>query len=347
MRISGGDARGIRLKVPAGARPASERVRLAVFSAVAACLPGASVLDLYAGSGAYGLEAMSRGADRGVLVDRDPAAAAAIRDNARATGFDARVVVRKRDALRYAAADATRDGPFDLVFADPPYGDRSVVSDLLASLAPALAPGALVVVESRRGTQDEEPPGGYLLEADRRYGDTRVRMYRYHDPGGGRMTTACCPGSFDPVTNGHLDIIERAARLYDRVVVAVVENPSKQPLFELEERVEFLREATGHLEGVEIASFQGLLVRFCRDVGAAVIVKGLRAVTDFDYEMQMAQMNARMGIDTAFMATNPEYSYLSSSLMKEVVGLGGEIDGLVPPKVLERLTEKMRSRQEE
>ncbi len=158
------------------------------------------------------------------------------------------------------------------------------------------------------------------------------------------MTTACCPGSFDPVTNGHLDIIERSARLYDRVVVAVVENPSKQPLFDLEERVAFIVKATGHLEGVEVASFQGLLVAFCRDVGAEVIVKGLRAVTDFDYEMQMAQMNARMGIDTAFMATNPEFSYLSSSLMKEVVGLGGEIDGLVPPEVLERLTEKMRSR---
>lgn len=159
------------------------------------------------------------------------------------------------------------------------------------------------------------------------------------------MTTACCPGSFDPVTNGHLDIIERAARAFDEVVVAVVENPSKSPMFTLDERVELLRQITVHLEHVKIVSFQGLLVDFCRQVGAEVIVKGLRAVTDFDYEMQMAQMNARMGVDTAFMATSPEYSYLSSSLMKEVAVLGGSVDGLLPAQVQERVAEKVRARQ--
>jgi pantetheine-phosphate adenylyltransferase len=158
------------------------------------------------------------------------------------------------------------------------------------------------------------------------------------------MTTACCPGSFDPVTYGHLDIIERASKIFDEVVVAVIENPSKQSLFTLDERVEMLTEVTSHLEHVKIASFQGLLVEFCRRVGAKVLVKGLRAVTDFDYEMQMAQMNARLGVDTAFMATNPEYSYLSSSLMKEVTLLGGAPDGLVPPLVQERLAAKVRAR---
>lgn len=158
------------------------------------------------------------------------------------------------------------------------------------------------------------------------------------------MTKACCPGSFDPVTNGHLDIIERGSGLFDEVIVAVVENPSKAPLFTIEERVELLREVTAHLDGVKVASFRGLLVDFCRQQGANVIVKGLRAVTDFDYEMQQAQMNQRMGIDTAFMATNPEYSYLSSSLMREVVSLGGEIEGLLPSRVLERLREKLGER---
>jgi pantetheine-phosphate adenylyltransferase len=155
------------------------------------------------------------------------------------------------------------------------------------------------------------------------------------------MTKACYPGSFDPVTNGHLDVVERATRLFDEVVVGVLENPSKRPLFTVEERVELLRRATSDLDGVKVGAFQGLVVEYCRQVGADAIVKGLRAVSDFDYEMQMAQMNKRMGVETTFLAAKPEYTYLSSSLMREVVALGGTIDGLVPPFVLERMTEKL------
>jgi pantetheine-phosphate adenylyltransferase len=155
------------------------------------------------------------------------------------------------------------------------------------------------------------------------------------------MTKACYPGSFDPVTNGHLDVVERATRLFDEVVVGVLENPSKRPLFTVEERVEMLRRATSDLDGVKVGAFQGLVVEYCRQVGADAIVKGLRAVSDFDYEMQMAQMNKRMGVETTFLAAKPEYTYLSSSLMREVVALGGTIDGLVPPFVLERMTEKL------
>jgi pantetheine-phosphate adenylyltransferase len=156
------------------------------------------------------------------------------------------------------------------------------------------------------------------------------------------MTKACCPGSFDPVTNGHLDVVERACKLFDEVVVAVVENPSKRPLFTVEERVEILREATSHLEGVKVGSFPGLVTEFCRQVGADTIVKGLRAVTDFDYEFQMAQMNSRMGVETTFLAARPEYTYLSSSLMREVVALGGPAEGLIPDFVLERLKDKFK-----
>jgi pantetheine-phosphate adenylyltransferase len=156
------------------------------------------------------------------------------------------------------------------------------------------------------------------------------------------MTKACCPGSFDPVTNGHIDIIERACRMFDEVVVAVVENPSKEPLFTVDERIEMLREVTAHLGSVKVGSFQGLTVEFCKQIGANAIVKGLRAVTDFDYEMQQAQMNARMGVETAFVAANPEYTYLSSSLMREVASLGGRITGLVPPLVEERLLERLK-----
>jgi pantetheine-phosphate adenylyltransferase len=154
--------------------------------------------------------------------------------------------------------------------------------------------------------------------------------------------TALCPGTFDPVTNGHLDIIERAAQHFDALVVGVLDNPAKQPLFTASERVSMLKEATTSLPNVEIASFSGLLVGFAKARGTDVIVKGLRAVTDFEYEIQMAQMNQRLaGVETFFMTTAPSWSYLSSSLVKEVARFGGDVTGLVPPVVAERLAEKL------
>lgn len=154
--------------------------------------------------------------------------------------------------------------------------------------------------------------------------------------------TALCPGTFDPVTNGHIDIVERAARLFDRVVVAVVENPAKEPMFSLEERRQMLKEALADLDNVEVDSFAGLLVDFARQRGAGVIVKGIRAVSDFDYELQMAQMNKGLAdTETCFIPTSTRWSYLSSSLVKEVVRLGGDVGGLVPEHVLQRLQERV------
>lgn len=155
------------------------------------------------------------------------------------------------------------------------------------------------------------------------------------------MTKACCPGSFDPVTNGHLDIVHRARRQFDEVVVAVLENPAKRSLFTVDERVELLSDSLADAENVKVMSFSGLTVDFCRHIGATVIVRGLRTVSDYDFEEQMAQMNARMGIETAFMATNPAFSFLSASLMKEVVRFGGSVDGLVPDHVARRLEAKL------
>ncbi len=156
--------------------------------------------------------------------------------------------------------------------------------------------------------------------------------------------TALCPGTFDPVTNGHVDIIERAAQHFDRVVVAVLDNPAKRPLFGIEERVAMLEAATGDLVGVEVDAFSGLLVEYADRMGARVIVKGLRAVTDFEYEIQMAQMNQRLaGVETFFMTTAPTWSYLSSSLVREVATFGGDVSGLVPPVVVERLDARLRS----
>jgi pantetheine-phosphate adenylyltransferase len=154
--------------------------------------------------------------------------------------------------------------------------------------------------------------------------------------------TALCPGTYDPVTNGHLDIVRRAAGLFDRVVMAVIENPAKEPLFPVAERVEMLREAVADLDNVEVDSFTGLLVDYARSKGAGVIVKGLRAVSDFDYELQMAQMNRHLAeVETFFVPTSAKWSYLSSSLVKEVARFGGDVSGLVPEHVIRRLKEKM------
>jgi pantetheine-phosphate adenylyltransferase len=151
-----------------------------------------------------------------------------------------------------------------------------------------------------------------------------------------------CPGSFDPVTNGHLDIIGRASRLYDEVVVAVLINLSKKSLFTVEERLEMLRAVTREYGNVRVEKFHGLLVDFCRDNDIAVIVRGLRAVSDFDYELQIAQMNHSMAeVETMFMSTNPLYSFLSSSLVKEIAQYGGDVSGLVPPIVRDRLAERL------
>ncbi|MDJ0663840.1 MAG: pantetheine-phosphate adenylyltransferase [Acidimicrobiia bacterium] len=148
------------------------------------------------------------------------------------------------------------------------------------------------------------------------------------------MVAALIPGSFDPPTNGHLDVIERCAGLFDRVLVAVVRNPAKAPMFSSDERVAMLTECTEHWPNVAIGSFSGLLVDYAEEENIDVIVKGLRAMTDFDYEFQMSQMNRHLsGIVTLFVATKPEYGYLSSSLVKQVAGLGGSIDKLVPPLV--------------
>jgi pantetheine-phosphate adenylyltransferase len=152
---------------------------------------------------------------------------------------------------------------------------------------------------------------------------------------------AACPGSFDPVTNGHIDIIGRAASLFDEVVVAVGVNQSKSRLFTPEERIQMITEAVEPWDNVVVDSFAGLLTDFCRDRGVVAIVKGLRAISDFDYELQMAQMNASLSqVETVFVPTSPEYSFLASSLVKEVAAFGGDVAGLVPPYVLERLKTK-------
>lgn len=157
---------------------------------------------------------------------------------------------------------------------------------------------------------------------------------------------AVYPGTFDPVTNGHLDLMQRALRLFDRVVVALFDNFSKTPLFPIEQRKEFIRIATAHMPGIEVDSFQSLLVHYVKQKGASVIIRGLRATFDFDYEYQMTQMNRRLddSIETIVLMPSEKYFYVSSTLIKEVARLGGDISGLVPEVVEKALKEKLGHR---
>ncbi|HAH87732.1 MAG: pantetheine-phosphate adenylyltransferase [Armatimonadota bacterium] len=159
------------------------------------------------------------------------------------------------------------------------------------------------------------------------------------------MRRAIYPGSFDPVTNGHMDIIERASKIFDEVVVAVAVNISKSPMFLIEDRLFMLQEASKNLPNVRVDSFDGLLVRYAEEQGASAIVKGLRALSDFEFEFEMALMNRRLDtdIETVFMMTSVEYSYLSSSMIKEVSSFGGSVEGLVPEIVLDYLSQKASS----
>jgi len=156
------------------------------------------------------------------------------------------------------------------------------------------------------------------------------------------MHRAVCPGSYDPVTNGHIDVIERASGLFDEVVVAVLVNKSKKGMFAVDERIQMLRETTSSLTNVRIDSWHGLLVDYCRDNDIATIVKGLRSVSDFDYELQMAQMNRELsGVETMLMPNNPLYSFLASSLVKEVANYHGDVSHLVPGTVNDRIVKRV------
>jgi pantetheine-phosphate adenylyltransferase len=156
---------------------------------------------------------------------------------------------------------------------------------------------------------------------------------------------AIYPGTFDPITNGHIDVVQRSLNIFDKVIMAVSNNPEKKPLFTLEERIEMIKEAIGNWERFEVDSFQGLLVNYAIQRKATTIIRGIRAVSDFEYEFQMALMNRRLNpsVETVFMMPNDEYSFLSSRIVKEVISLGGSVKGLVPEIVEKKLQEKFKT----
>ena len=353
-RIVAGAARGRRLPAPPGraTRPTADRAREGLFSALEAQLgsfAGRRVADLYAGTGAVGLEALSRGAAASSWSSPTRRRSGPCGPTSTPWGCPApRSAPAGSSASSPEPPGPTGPATYDVVFLDPPY--EVADDDLRAVLRDALAhgwvaPGALVVVERATRGGDLGLAGGVRRAAlpQVRRGDALVRSRRpVGQPWGVTVRRCVCPGSFDPVTNGHLDVIERASRLYDEVTVGVLVNASKSGLFEVDERIAMLREVTAELGNVTVDSFQGLLVDYCRERDIPVVVKGLRAVSDFDYELQMSQMNNRLtGLETLFVATNPEYSFLSSSLVKEVAMWGGDVSGLVPEPVLRRLRERL------
>jgi pantetheine-phosphate adenylyltransferase len=306
-------------------------VRESLFNSLGQFFEGGSVLDLYAGTGALGIEALSRGSERAVFVERERSARAAISENLRRTGFAQRAEVLGGEVEAVLERLLGREELFDLIFADPPYRIAAEVGVILHRLRSLLAPGGRVVIES--GEAPIEGAGG-KKGVTRRYGGTFVTIL-------GRseliMIVAVCPGSFDPVTTGHLDVIRRASKIFDHVVVAVGSNRRKEARLPAVERARLLEKVTADMDTVSVEVMEGLLVDFARERGAQAIVKGLRAVSDFESEFEQAQLNRTMfpELETVFIMASAEHSFLSSSAVREIASLGGEVRGLVPEGVLE------------
>jgi pantetheine-phosphate adenylyltransferase len=377
VRVIAGRLGGRRLRVPAaGVRPTGDRVREAVFSRLAG-LDGVRVLDLFAGSGALGIEAISRGAASVVFVERAVAAVAVIRANLESLGIAGEARVSSGDAVAVLRRLARSEERFDLVFLDPPWAEPAEPDRTLLALANSglLAPGSTVVVETSRARALAEIEGLRKLD-ERRYGDTvihrltlaggetsdgqtadevseraRGRERRLEAVTGDsedaatphRVGRALFAASFDPLTNGHLDLIHRTQAIFPELVVAIARNVAKQGTFSLDERLEIPHGVLDAEPGIRITAFDGLLVDYAREIGARVLVRGLRAVSDFEYEFEMALMNKRMypEIETVFMMTSQQFFYVSSSRLKELVRFGANVGDFVPPIVAQKLEEKL------
>jgi pantetheine-phosphate adenylyltransferase/16S rRNA (guanine(966)-N(2))-methyltransferase RsmD len=346
LRIIAGSARGVRLgPVPKSVRPTSDRVREAVFNSLGQFFDGGEVLDLYSGTGALGIEALSRGCERATFVENNSRAARVIRENLERAGFVDRGEVLRDGVEEVLDRLVASRNKFHLIFADPPYRiPPREIGDVVEHLEALLAPGGSAVIESG------DPPTWNtenMKGESRRYGGTVITFLERSEEH--TMKIAICPGSFDPITVGHLDVIRRAAQIYDHVVVAVGKNVRKGPRLTAEERARLIEKATGSMENVSVEIMDGLLVEFARERGAKVVVKGLRAGSDFESEFQQAQLNRTLypEFETVFIMAAAEHSFLSSSAVREIASYGGDVRGLVPEEiqdVVQRLYEDGQAR---
>ena len=344
MRIIAGSARGIRLAaVPDGVRPTSDRVREAIFNSLGQFFDDGEVLDLYAGTGALGIEALSRGCEKATFVEKNAKVARVIRENLTRVQLADYGEVLRGDVMEATGRFVAEGRRYDLIFADPPYRmPLREIRGVLKRLMALLAPDGRVVFESGDPLATETIKN--LKGVSRRYGGTVVTFFERTET---TMNLAIYPGSFDPVTVGHLDIIQRASELYDHVVVAVGANLNKKPRLSAEERVGLIEKATTGFENVSVEVMEGLLVDFARERGARVIVKGLRVISDFESEFQQAQLNRRLypDIETIYVMAVAEHSFLSSSAVREIASYGGEVRGLVPEEILDIVRESYVDRQ--
>jgi pantetheine-phosphate adenylyltransferase len=359
VRVIAGSAKGRRLRVGAGrtVRPTADKVKGALFNILASrfSLARADVLDLFAGSGALGIEALSRGAAAVTFVDQSAPALRALCENLAACRFMPQARVISAPVPRALAQLGRQGTHFDGILLDPPYGKGLVDCTLSLLAAHAMVrPGGWVMVEHHLDETPAPAYGSLRLTQTRRYGKTGLALLVAND----RMTVvqkenrpvrrAVYAGSFDPITKGHLDVVRRAIEIFDQVIVAVAGATSDahkdRALFTSDERVAMIREALADAgERASADSFSGLLVDYCERVGATVIIRGLRAVSDFEYEFQMAMMNRHLKphIETVFLTAGESHFYTASRLVKEVAALGGDVHELLPESVHKRLLRKL------
>ena len=350
LRIIGGAWRGRRLRFPPSPeiRPTPDRVRETLFNWLAARVPGARCLDLFAGSGALGLEALSRGAARLTFVERDPSAAGEIAARLEEWGAQG-ARVENVDARRFL--DRTPAEPFDIVFLDPPFAS-TLVEETAARLEQGgwLAGNALIYIECAgdRVPQAAVPRSWTPLKA-KRAGEVGYHLYSRAERGDtNRMSrNAIYPGTFDPITNGHQDLVRRAARIFDRVIVAIASNPNKAPMFPLAARIDLARRVLDDLPNVEVVGYAELTVGFASKHRATVIIRGLRAVSDFEFEFQLANMNRHLDrdIETVFLTPQEQFTFISSSLVREIAVLGGDVHEFVHPIVEAELKKQRKAKQ--
>ena len=349
MRVIAGSHRGRRLSGPQGTvlRPTSDKVREALFSILGSKVSGSHFLDLYAGTGAVGIEALSRGASTVTFVESDPKVLQLLQENLRTCQLLDRAQVRIGQAATFLDRKDWWGGPYDILFADPPY----VALDELDILIHAWRPGTVVGAcrhdyrtrLAYRIACIDRPCRACAAIRVWRYGTLSIRcVYHRVDH---IMKIGIYPGTFDPITHGHTDIITRSLRVFDKVVVAVAPNPSKHPLFALTERLEMIRIVMKEMKQVEVTHFDGLLVDYVQRYGAHAIIRGLRAISDFEHEFQMALINRKMAkqVETVFLMPSEEYSYLSSTIIKDVATHGGALTEFLHPEVARQLQERIRS----
>lgn len=361
MRIITGTAKGKHIATPAGdaTRPTSDRIKGAIFSSIQFDIEGRRVLDLFAGCGQLGLEALSRGAASAMFVDAAQDAVSVVKENIKALGFSDKARTLISDYRNYIRKAGGKVPPFDLVFIDPPYAMQAC-TDALTRLVKEdlLAPGAIIVLECGEEAPDPEAAGHFEVLKSTRYGKkTGIVILLYRGKQGRAKTEeaassgeqsahaaereetggkkAILPGTYDPVTLGHLDIIRRAAEAYDEVFVTVFKNPEKQPLFSLSDRLAMLMLATDGLDNVLVTASDGRVVDYMREHGIRHIVKGYRNEDDLAYEKIQEDYNrAHGGYETVLLPSAPALSEVSSTLVRERLAAGEPLADLLPAEVL-------------